>query len=326
METYRRSKLPVIGSVLFSFAVIIYVFLQLDWGTVKLTFAEIRWGWVVLAFVVYILNYILRTFRLRTLIPLEKVPFFQLLSLTGLYGMYNYLLPVGSGELTLIALLKYRLNISVVDGMVSLIASRYFDFSTITLMLPFVMFINWESLPSWIVLASFIFIAVIILANVYLVYFLTSKSISSWNLFQLQGTWIVNLKDKLIGLRDGLIRIYQKKEYFWLLLLTLGIWFCVYTNYYLIVISLGYKITYFQIIVVSIIMIPMTLLPIQGLANFGTHEIGWVIAFSIFSQPKEVALNIAFSSHVLLLLFVLLLGLCSYIIGVLAHSNNTSLN
>jgi uncharacterized membrane protein YbhN (UPF0104 family) len=61
-------------------------------------------------------------------------------------------------------------------------------------------------------------------------------------------------------------------------------------------------------IVVSIIMVPMTLLPFQGFANLGTHEIGWAAAFALFGYPETTALNIAVSSHIVLLLFVLLLG------------------
>ena len=321
MRPVYRSKWPVVLSVLFSLVVIAYVFYQLDWRVVRLTFAGLNWGWVVLAFVVYILNYILRTLRLQIILPLENAPFFQLLGLTGLYGMYNYLLPVGSGEITLVALLNYRLKIPVVDGLASLIATRYLDFSTIALMLPAVLIVNWKILPPWIVYTSLVFCALVLMVNLYLVYFFQKDPMFSLGIFHLQVLWIARLKEFLIRLRDGLVRVYQKKKHFHLLFLTLAVWICVYTNYYLVVISLGYQITYFQIVVVSIIMIPMTLLPIQGLANFGTHEIGWVIAFSIFGQQKDIALSIAFSSHILLLFFVLLLGACSYLIGFMTNTS-----
>ncbi len=57
-------------------------------------------------------------------------------------------------------------------------------------------------------------------------------------------------------------------------------------------------------IVVSIIMVPMTLLPFQGVANLGTHEAGWIIALSLFGQPQETALTIAVGSHLIMLLFI----------------------
>jgi len=55
-------------------------------------------------------------------------------------------------------------------------------------------------------------------------------------------------------------------------------------------------------------MVPLTLLPFQGFANLGTHEIGWVAAFSIFGQDSGSSLAIAVGSHIIMLLFVLILG------------------
>jgi uncharacterized membrane protein YbhN (UPF0104 family) len=69
-----------------------------------------------------------------------------------------------------------------------------------------------------------------------------------------------------------------------------------------------YSSSYLQIVAVSIIMVPLTLLPLQGFANIGTHEVGWVAAFSLFGQPQEVSLAIATSSHIILLLFMLVIG------------------
>ena len=80
---------------------------------------------------------------------------------------------------------------------------------------------------------------------------------------------------------DSLKVIDQRKLYWRMWLLTISIWLCVQTNFYLIVHSLGYRLNFFQMIVVSIIMVPMTLLPLQGFANLGTHEIGWDSSFCL---------------------------------------------
>lgn len=74
---------------------------------------------------------------------------------------------------------------------------------------------------------------------------------------------------------------------------------------------------FFQIVVVSIIMVPVTLFPIQGFANLGAHELGWVTAFTLFGYPYLDALNIAVSSHIVYVFFVLSLGL----IGILSFAD-----
>ena len=116
-----------------------------------------------------------------------------------------------------------------------------------------------------------------------------------------------------VNLLTNLRKIDQRRQYWRLWLITIGIWLLVYTNFYMIVLSMGYQFSYFQMIVVSILMVPMTLLPFQGFANLGTHEIGWVTAFSIFGHNISTSLAIAVSSHIIMLFFVLTLGL----IGIL---------
>ena len=56
------------------------------------------------------------------------------------------------------------------------------------------------------------------------------------------------------------------------------------------------------------------LLPIQGFANLGTHEIGWSAAFALFGYSETVALTLAISTHIILLFFVLILGSLGYLL------------
>ncbi len=88
----------------------------------------------------------------------------------------------------------------------------------------------------------------------------------------------------------------------------MGIWFCVQTNLYFIIRGLGQPITFFQTMTITIIMVPMTLLPFQGFADLGTHEIGWTAAFALFGYPETTALTIAVSSHIVLLFFCTAFG------------------
>ena len=108
----------------------------------------------------------------------------------------------------------------------------------------------------------------------------------------------------LIALRN----IDRRGEYLPLWLLSAGIWLCVYANFYCIVASLGFEPTLLQMIVVSIILVPLTLLPVQGVANIGTHEAGFVAALSIFGYSIDTAVVIAVTSHVVLFVFVLIWG------------------
>jgi acetyltransferase-like isoleucine patch superfamily enzyme len=118
------------------------------------------------------------------------------------------------------------------------------------------------------------------------------------------GRLMKGLKKLFVSLQE----IDARHEYLRLWLTTTLIWICVQANFYFIVMSMGYTLSVFEIVVVSIIMVPMTLLPFQGFANLGTHEIGWTAAFALFGYPPATALAIAVSSHIVLTAFVLMLG------------------
>lgn len=319
MKKTRNTGLSFFLSIIFSLIVVGYVFYNLDWMIIRSTLASLHWGWLFLALLVFWVNYILRALRFRVLIPAKNIPFVQLLAITGLYGMYNYLLPAKSGELSYVVLVNRRLNVSLVDSTTSLIAARYLDFATIALILPFVLIIFMKSMPLWLIYASLTFCSAVFIGSVLIYYFFKQHSIQANRPKSFKYIWIAKIYKVLTNLQDGLIKIYNRREHMSLLLLTILIWLCVYTNFYLIVVSLGYQLNYFQIVVISIFMIPMTLLPIQGFANLGTHEIGWVAAFSVFGQPEEVALSAAISSHIILLFFVLLLGAGSFLVTLLVR-------
>jgi uncharacterized protein (TIRG00374 family) len=323
MKALVKSKLSLVLSVLFSLAVIAYIFFKLDWRAIQSSLVGLNFGWLILALLVYGLSYVLRTIRFQILIPTKSVSFFQLLAVTGLYGMYNYLLPGKSGELTYIVLANRQLKVPLVESTTSLLAARYLDFATIAIILPFVLIFYLKSLPAWLIYSSLAFCGAVFLASLGIYWYIKKTSSQRDNYLPSKTKWVARIQKILMDLRDGLVTIYHQRGYTRLLLLTLAIWLGIYTNFYLIVMSLGYQFNYFQIVVINIIMIPLTLLPFQGFANLGTHEIGWVAALSIFGYPAEIALNIAFSSHVILLFDVLFLGGCSFLIMFLVNRSST---
>jgi uncharacterized protein (TIRG00374 family) len=303
-------------SILVSLAVVVYVVVQLDWQETIYTFTHLKWVWLVIALLVFGVNYVLRTLRFRMLIYTQAAPFRQLMSVTCLYGMFNYLLPAKSGEISYLYLVNRRLGVSLGESSMNLLAARFFDFLTIALFLPTVLIVFWQRLPSWMIYTSLLFCGLIYALGLGLVWFLKRPALQMDRHEVPEKHWRVWLQRFWHELVEGLRLISQQGQYGRLALLTIGIWLCVYTNFYFIVLSLGYRLNYFQMIVISIIMVPLTLLPVQGLANLGTHEAGWLAAFAIFGQPQETALTVAVGSHIILLWFVLILGGLGLLLGM----------
>ena len=298
----RRTVFSVL-SLVFTLLVFAYVALHLNWTLALAHLSAAHPGWLAAAFAFFILNYFLRTLRFHLLIHDPRVLLRRLMGVTSLYGMFNYLLPAKSGELTYVLLLNRCLRVGLADSTATLVTARFFDFGVVALCLPFVLAVFFDQLPDWLIQSSIVYCVLVALAGGLVVVWLRTGR------FRTTDESTKNkLRRAVSKLVDGLRTIDDRRQYWPLWLLSLLIWGCVYTNLYLIVLSIGFAPTLVQMIVVSIILVPLTLLPVQGLANVGTHEVGWVAAYSLFGYSPELALAIAVTTHVVLFVFVLLLG------------------
>jgi uncharacterized membrane protein (DUF106 family) len=67
-------------------------------------------------------------------------------------------------------------------------------------------------------------------------------------------------------------------------------------------------------------------MPIQGFANSGNHETGWTGALLLMGYAAEPALNFALTSHAIILIYALLIGLIALILRVALIDRVTTLD
>jgi uncharacterized protein (TIRG00374 family) len=310
------SKRGNLVGLILSLVTIIIMLLNLDWDATMETFANVNGFFLIAAFLMYLLNYVFRTLRFQVLLELENHSFPLLYGVTSLYGMFLYVMPAKSGEISYPLLLKNQLKISLPESTATLITARLFDFATLALFIPVALISFWEKIPPWLRSTAIIFTAAILILSLCFLWFVRhNKRFSKNHYTSLESRSVVlRLKNGVNGLIFSLKEINKRNIYLRLWLITIAIWIFLQTNFYFIVLSLGFRISFFQMLVISIIMVPLTLLPVQGFANLGTHEIGWATAFTLFGFSQSSAINIAFSSHIIFFVFVLCLGLLGLII------------
>lgn len=307
-----KQHLVTIISSLLSLVVLIWVAIRLDWAQIKQVLIELQVGWLFLGFFFYVLTYIFRTLRFQMLIYTQSVGLPDLFGITCLYGFFSYFLPAKSGELSYPLLLKRYRQVSLSEGTATLFTARFFDFATVACFLPVILLVFWSTLPAWLKAAAIIF-CLLVYGAVGIVTYLLHRNRTMVVQPHLSG-WKRRMYHSWMRLVQGIQVIHGQGGYRRIWLLTVVIWLCTYANLFFIIYSLGYRPTYFQIIVVSMILIPLTLLPVQGFANLGTHEAGLVTAFQLFGYSLTSSVTIATSSHLLLLVFVLCLGCLGWLI------------
>lgn len=312
----KRRCVITTASVLVAIAILYYVVLHLDRVALCRTFSGLQWGWLFAALSVYALNYVLRAIRFSLLLS-SSVPIMKIVPVVNLHGMLNYLLPAKSGELAFPVLLERVARVPLVESTATLLVVRFLDFAALSVFLPIVLAFIWRSLPPLVLYASLVFCGLIYLLGAASVWLLRRPTLGSSFLDRLQAARrplfhrilriLYEFVDELrrVGIRCGYTRPW---------LLTLAVWVCTFTKLYFILFSIGHQLSYLHVMIISLVTIPVSLLPLRGFANLGTHEASWVASLMLLGQTRETALAVAVGSHIVLLGFVLILGLVGVIL------------
>ena len=84
------------------------------------------------------------------------------------------------------------------------------------------------------------------------------------------------------------------------------------------------KISLYQITNESLnTQLPLQLIPIQGFANSGNHEGGWIAGLALLGIPTSEAVDFSLTSHALLIIYVLALGIVALITRMISTRQTT---
>ena len=87
----------------------------------------------------------------------------------------------------------------------------------------------------------------------------------------------------------------------------MSIWAAVGSCFYCTIKAVGLSLGIGEVWLLISINLPLQLIPIQGFANTGNHEAGWVGALALLGISANEGLRFALTSHALLLSYVLAL-------------------
>jgi uncharacterized membrane protein YbhN (UPF0104 family) len=255
------------------------------------TLLRVNPWWVGAGLIGYGINYVLRAFRLCILSD-RRIHFWpDALYASSLHGFMTYLIPFQFGDASLPVILKTAHGIGFSDGSAILIRTRLLDLislgglmlvaatlSDISLALP--LRLLWFAIGGALAIAPFLL-----------------RRLLAGNWFQSQ--------------RFGrLLRPFALAGKFRVIdcLLSLGIWTAVASVFFCVVRAINLPIGFSGVLLVITIQLPLQVIPVQGVANTGNHEGGWIAALSLLGIPFSRSAEFAVTSHVIILFYVLVLG------------------
>jgi hypothetical protein len=90
--------------------------------------------------------------------------------------------------------------------------------------------------------------------------------------------------------------------------LSLAIWGLSGTSVFAAARSVGLSLGFGEVWLLLALQLPLQLLPVQGVANTGSHELSWVAGLALLGVPAGDGLRFALASHALILCYVVTLA------------------
>ena len=256
----------------------------------------LQWNWAIAGLGVYFINYLLRAERLRIISGKRLEIWPDAIHSASLHGVATYFLPVRTGDLTLPVILKSVANIGLAEGGQILLKARFLDITTLGL------WMLGASLFTTVSISPFVRAVWFLLALGTSMLPLAIKCLKSleW-LARLRKFWVINVFETVTSV--------SFREIF----ISLGIWVAVASCFYCTARAVSLNIGIGDVWFLITIQLPLQLIPVQGLANTGNHEAGWVAGLALLGISASEGISFALASHALLIVYVLALGLLALI-------------
>ncbi len=252
---------------------------------------KVRLDWAVAGLGCYLVNYLLRAIRLK-IISLNRLKLWpDTIHTVCIHGFATYMLPFRTGDLVLPIILKTVSDIRLADGGKMLLKARLLDFSTLGFWMLGAAAFLCDSIPltyrvAWFLIGlSMCFTPVIV------------KHVGVFGRTRLRGF----LNYISVFETVGKVNLLECA-------VSLGIWAAVGACFYCTTRAIGLILGMGDIWFIITLQLPLQLIPLQGIANAGNHEGGWVAALAVIGIPASEGLMFALTSHAILLSYVMVIG------------------
>lgn len=273
-------------------------------------FCEINYTYLLISFALYFLLALIRTLRIKLLIS-GKANIKNLFATVLVNNFIAILLPFRIGELSLPVLLNKYSGIKKKEGLLMLFYLRTIDmFVILAFLLIFALLRSNKTSLVYDVSSPLILIFIALIA---VMLFKSDKILMFISGF-LKKTYLKPL-NKLSATFDKLCSLYKfyKSKMIAVFVLSVLIFVTLVFVLGFILGSYPIKLDYADIILVSLVVIVITSLPINGIAGIGTLDLG-ISAFLILAGvSKSLSISIAFNYHFIYFMFIMFFGSFSYL-------------
>ena len=258
---------------------------------------QVRLSWAFAGLGCYGINYLLRALRIKVILK-GRLPMWPGAVYTAcLHGLATYLLPFRSGDFTLPVILNKTFNFKFSDGARVLLKARLLDLCALGLWILLASLLVDFPIPAMVYRGWVIFGIILFIFPLMLRWGVKQGAQNTSKLWQRISKW-------------GEVASFSYQE----VGLSFGIWACVGACFFCTAQAIGLPLGFMQVWLLITIQLPLQVLPLQGVANAGNHEGGWVAGLALLGFSTDQGLHYALLSHALLLTYVLALATSALLI------------
>jgi uncharacterized protein (TIRG00374 family) len=296
---------------LFITAIILFVLLsQISLNDLYTLFKTINPLWTFLGAAGYFFALFFRALRFKWLIYSRDISLSELFRITVFHNLSIMVLPLKMGELSYPYYLNKISGMNMTEGLASLIASRVYDFFFILLIFLFasIGFRNFFKINPFFILffsvflLGLIFFTFIHMHNLLRWFSRVTERISHW--WRLKNyesfRWV---QRKMNEMSEDFYAIKARRTTLPVSLTTLLSWIMIFWMCYAFLRGFGIEIAFLRVIFGSSVGLIVSSMPISGLGNWGTLEVGWTVGFLMAGLNKEKAITSGFGLHILIFIF-----------------------
>ncbi len=168
-----------------------------------------------------------------------------------------------------------------------------------------------------VLLATLLLILVILLVFFYMNRLLTLVSNVCGKIFKFirreeskTSLWV---QKKIHEMSEDFYAIRAKKTYLAVTLTSLLSWAMIFLTFQAFLMGFGVQISFLKVLFGSTVAVIANAIPIGGIGNWGTLEVGWAAGFLMTGLSKEQAIATGLGIHILVFIISALLGLLSWV-------------
>ena len=299
----------IIKAVVFTVISLLLVWLlfrYINLSDIMSAFSRVSVVGVLLGFVFYLLGYMIRAVRFYYQLN-KKITLRTLFYIVCIHNAMNSLLPARLGELSYVYLVKKK-NIPLGQSAAGLLLTRIFDLVALILLFLLALFMSRSMLPVFfksLIVPVLGLLAVLVVGSALVV-----ACTPLLHRFRLHTSRFRILR-VLYSLIHSFHQEHTRSKLAMLFTTSILLWISQFLMIYFIFLGV-LPVSGWYILIGSLFPILSTVLPVQGIAGFGSIEATWALGFVMLGIAKESAIATGFVFHFVIMAYFVVLGIVGW--------------